>query len=115
MANIDYREQNVLSLTLYDPAQSQTPEASINADMVREGLATVNTKVRYARGNQATLKKLQEALEEAKKERVCCGPLVYYCYLNIFLSLKYTRMLGFLTDCFMRHSFMASTIIVEYV
>ncbi|RUS16817.1 hypothetical protein BC937DRAFT_90763 [Endogone sp. FLAS-F59071] len=70
VANIDYRESNVLSLTLYDPAQSQTPEASINADMVREGLATVNTKVWYARGNQATIKKLQEALEAAKSDRL---------------------------------------------
>ncbi|RUS33118.1 hypothetical protein BC938DRAFT_473013 [Jimgerdemannia flammicorona] len=70
VANVDYRDKGVLSLTLYDPAQSQTPEASINADMVRDGLATVNAKVRYAKGNQNTLKKLQEALAAAKEDRL---------------------------------------------
>lgn len=70
VANVDGRDGNVLCLTLYDPSSSTSAEASLNLEMVRDGQALVNTKVRYAAGNQSIIKSLQEAQEAARRERV---------------------------------------------
>lgn len=69
VANVDAREGNVMCLTLYDFAKSTSAEASINLDMIQDGQAFVTPKVRYARGNEAIVKALQNAQEEAIKRR----------------------------------------------
>jgi staphylococcal nuclease domain-containing protein 1 len=70
---VEQREHGVLHLTLYDPKVSQDPERSLNAEMVRDGVALVTLKSRYARlpTNQNLVAKLQEASALAKSERVC--------------------------------------------
>ncbi|GAB5593132.1 hypothetical protein Unana1_08032 [Umbelopsis nana] len=70
VANVDSREGGVLSLTLYDPAISTSADASINYDMIRDGYGHVIAKARYSGGNQDIIKKLQEGLADAKRERV---------------------------------------------
>ncbi|KAF9094118.1 hypothetical protein BGX23_002501 [Mortierella sp. AD031] len=69
---VEQREHNVMHLTLYDPNVSQDPDRSLNAELVRDGLATVFTKTRYARhpGNQALVAKFQESTALAKRERL---------------------------------------------
>ncbi|KAI7820061.1 tudor domain-containing protein [Gamsiella multidivaricata] len=69
---VDQREHNVMHLTLYDPAVSEDPDRSLNSEMVRDGLATVFVKTRYARhpSNQSLVTKLQEATALAKRERL---------------------------------------------
>jgi staphylococcal nuclease domain-containing protein 1 len=71
---VEQREHNVMHLTLYDPNLSQDPDRSLNAELVRDGLATVYVKSRYARhpGNQALVSKFQESTALAKRERVSC-------------------------------------------
>ncbi|KAF9352123.1 hypothetical protein BGX34_000166 [Mortierella sp. NVP85] len=68
---VEQREHGVLHLTLYDPKVSQDPDRSLNAEMVREGVALVTLKARYARlpTNQNLVAKLQEASALAKRER----------------------------------------------
>ncbi|CAG8729748.1 402_t:CDS:2, partial [Cetraspora pellucida] len=70
VANIDHRDNNVLHLTLYDPAQSESSDASINAEMVRDGLGLVNNKLGYIKKYSSLVKKLLEVQEQAKKDRV---------------------------------------------
>ncbi|CAG8525062.1 10315_t:CDS:10 [Gigaspora margarita] len=70
VANIDHRDNNVLHLTLYDPAQSESADASINAEMVRDGLALVNNKLGYLKKYPSLIKKLHEVQEQAKKDRL---------------------------------------------
>ncbi|KAG0277464.1 hypothetical protein BGZ95_005896 [Linnemannia exigua] len=69
---VEQREHNVMHLTLYDPNVSQDPDRSLNAELVRDGLATVFVKSRYARhpGNQALVSKFQESTALAKRERL---------------------------------------------
>ncbi|KAF9104700.1 hypothetical protein BGX27_009982 [Mortierella sp. AM989] len=69
---VEQREHNVLHLTLYDPAISEDPDRSLNAELVRDGLATVNTKTRYARhpSNQTLVAQFQEAINVAKRSRL---------------------------------------------
>ncbi|KAI0675045.1 transcription factor [Trametes maxima] len=73
VANIDHKEGQVLHLRLIDPsdpAVAQDPYASINVDLVREGLATVDKKgARYLSSYPAMGKKLQEAVNQAKRDR----------------------------------------------
>jgi staphylococcal nuclease domain-containing protein 1 len=69
VANIDAREGSVLCLTLYDFRKSTSAEISINLEMVQDGQAFVTPKVRYAQGNQAIIKSLEQAQEEAIKRR----------------------------------------------
>ncbi|OJT09282.1 nuclease domain-containing protein 1 [Trametes pubescens] len=73
VANIDQKEGQVLHLRLIDPtdpAVAQDPYASINVDLVREGLATVDKKgCRYLSSYPAMAKKLQEAITIAKRDR----------------------------------------------
>jgi staphylococcal nuclease domain-containing protein 1 len=70
VANVDAREGNVMSLTLYDFRKSTSAEASINLDMVQDGQAFVTPKVKYARGNETIIKALEAAQEEAIRRRL---------------------------------------------
>ncbi|KAH9858386.1 hypothetical protein C2E23DRAFT_898870 [Lenzites betulinus] len=73
VANVDHREGPLVHLRLIDPtdpAVAQDPYASINADLVREGLATVDRKgCRYLAAYPAMAKKLQESIATAKRDR----------------------------------------------
>ncbi|KAI9300621.1 hypothetical protein BJ944DRAFT_21573 [Cunninghamella echinulata] len=71
VANVDARENGVLCLTLYDPRQSTSAEASLNLEMVRDGCALVTPKVKYAAAYADIIKSLQEAENAAKRERLC--------------------------------------------
>lgn len=71
VANVDFVDQDgTLNVTLLDAGASSL-ENSINADLVREGLAHVPTKLkaweRAAGDTLASLKKLQEEAKEARK------------------------------------------------
>lgn len=73
IANIDQREGPLVHLRLIDPADpaaASDPLACVNADLVREGLATVDRKgCRYLASYPAVVKKLQECVREAKRDR----------------------------------------------
>lgn len=73
VANIDHREGPVLHLRIIDPTDptAQTdPLASINAGLLREGLATIDRKnCRYLPAYPNVVKHLQEAVNLAKRER----------------------------------------------
>ncbi|KAI0365623.1 transcription factor [Pilatotrama ljubarskyi] len=73
VANIDHKEGQLLHLRLIDPsdpAVAQDPYACINVDLVREGLATIDKKgCKYLSAYPAMVKKLQEALTTAKRDR----------------------------------------------
>ena len=74
IANIDYRESSLLHLRLIDPNDPEAasdPTACINAELVREGLATVDRKgCKYLSVYPAVAKKLQEAVTGAKRDRL---------------------------------------------
>ncbi|KAI0305558.1 transcription factor [Multifurca ochricompacta] len=73
VANIDHKEGSTLHLRLIDPANPASVEdslASINVDLVREGLASVDRKgCKYLASYPQVLKKLQEAIAGAKRDR----------------------------------------------
>ncbi|KAI0958387.1 hypothetical protein AcV7_004220 [Taiwanofungus camphoratus] len=73
VANVDHREGPLLHLRLIDPSDptvARDPMASINADLLREGLALMDRKnCRYLSAYPSVLKGLREALAVAKKER----------------------------------------------
>ncbi|CAG7854505.1 Staphylococcal nuclease domain-containing protein 1 AltName: Full=100 kDa coactivator; AltName: Full=EBNA2 coactivator p100; AltName: Full=Tudor domain-containing protein 11; AltName: Full=p100 co-activator [Serendipita indica DSM 11827] len=74
IGNIDYREGSILHLRLIDPSDpaSGSGEASINADMVREGYASIERKgvvAKYNGNYPNVMKTLEEALRTAKRER----------------------------------------------
>ncbi len=73
VANVDHKEGPTLHLRLIDPADPATAEdplASINMDLVREGLASVDRKgCKYLSSYPHVLKKLQEAVSGAKRDR----------------------------------------------
>ncbi|KAI0000404.1 transcription factor [Russula vinacea] len=75
VANIDHKEGSTLHLRLIDPADPVTaddPLASINVDLVRDGLASVDRKgCKYLASYPQVQKKLQEAVAGAKRDR--CG------------------------------------------
>jgi staphylococcal nuclease domain-containing protein 1 len=75
VANIDHKEGSTLHLRLIDPADPVTaddPLASINVDLVRDGLASVDRKgCKYLTSYPQVQKKLQEAVAGAKRDR--CG------------------------------------------
>lgn len=82
VANVDARENGVLCLTLYDPRQSTSAEASLNLEMVRDGCALVTPKVKYAAAYSDIIKSLQEAENAAKRERV----IYYTFYIKIWVN-----------------------------
>lgn len=74
VANIDHREGNVLHLRLIDPADpasAQTPLACINADLLREGLASIDRKnCKYLAAYPQVIKYMQECVAAGKRERL---------------------------------------------
>ena len=76
IAVTDYKEGPLLHLRLIDPSDatsSTDPDASINADLVREGFATVDKKGtpgRYLQNHPSILTRLAENLRLAKRERL---------------------------------------------
>lgn len=74
VANVDHREGPVMHLRLMDPtdpAAQHDPLACINADLLREGVAAVDRKnCRYLAAYPQVVKKLQESVNAAKRERL---------------------------------------------
>lgn len=74
VANIDQKEGQLLHLRLMDPSDpnaSNDPLACINADLLRDGVATVDKKgCRYMSSYPAVIKKMREAIEGAKRDRL---------------------------------------------
>jgi staphylococcal nuclease domain-containing protein 1 len=53
-----------------DPAAQNDPLACINADLLRDGLAAIDRKsCKYLSAYPQVVKKLQEAVKDAKRER----------------------------------------------
>lgn len=70
IANIDAREGPVLHLRLIDPSDAGSPTDSINAQLVREGLAVTDRKgCKYISSYPQILKRLQDDAAEAKRTR----------------------------------------------
>ncbi|KAJ7072239.1 hypothetical protein C8F01DRAFT_1205852 [Mycena amicta] len=73
IANVDHKEGALLHLRLMDPTDpsaADDPLACINADLLREGLATIDRKnCKYILGYPEMAKKLQSTLNEAKRDR----------------------------------------------
>ena len=70
IANLDHKEGQTLHLRLIDPTDAADQNNSINADLVREGLAIIDKKgCRYLASYPGMAKKLQESLATAKRNR----------------------------------------------
>ena len=71
VANVDYLSPDgTLHVTLLDPTVSKNLEQSVNADIIREGLAMVPRKLKaWERAAGETLAHLQKLEEEAKQAR----------------------------------------------
>lgn len=71
VANVDFvAPEGTLHISLIDPKVSSQPEDGVNAEVIREGLAMVPTKLKtWEKQNADTLAKLKTLQEEAKKER----------------------------------------------
>jgi staphylococcal nuclease domain-containing protein 1 len=71
---VDQREGPLLHLRLIDPqdpAAANDHTKSINADLLREGLASIDRKgCRYLSGYPGVVKKLRESITLAKRERL---------------------------------------------
>lgn len=73
IANVDQQEGPLLHLRLIDPLDPATAQdrlSCINADLLRDGLATIDRKCRYLHSYPQLLKKLQTSVQEAKRERL---------------------------------------------
>jgi staphylococcal nuclease domain-containing protein 1 len=73
VANIDHKEGTLLHLRLMDPSDPHAADhlACINADLLREGVAMIDRKnCSYINSYPEVLKRLQEAISAAKKERL---------------------------------------------
>ena len=74
VANIDQKEGNVLHLRLIDPADpasTQNPLACINADLLREGLASIDRKnCKYLGAYPHVVKHLQDCVAAGKRDRL---------------------------------------------
>jgi staphylococcal nuclease domain-containing protein 1 len=73
VANVDHKDGSTLHLRLIDPADPATaddPLASINVDLVRDGLASIDRKgCKYLASYGQVQKKLREVVTEAKRGR----------------------------------------------
>ncbi|KAI0051169.1 transcription factor [Auriscalpium vulgare] len=73
VANIDHKEGSLLHLRLIDPADpavADDPLASINAELLAEGVAAIDRKgCKYLGAYPQVVKKLQESVGHAKKAR----------------------------------------------
>ncbi|KIY49308.1 transcription factor [Fistulina hepatica ATCC 64428] len=73
VANVDHREGSWLHLRLIDttdPATQNDPLACVNADLLREGVASIDRKCRYLSSYPALMKKLQTSVAAAKRDRL---------------------------------------------
>lgn len=74
VANIDHKEGSLLHLRLMDPmdpAAAKDSLACINADLLRDGVAAIDRKnCKYTTSYPQVMKKLQDAVAEAKKYRL---------------------------------------------
>lgn len=74
IANIDHKEGAILHLRLMDPsdpAAAEDPLACINADLLHDGVASIDRKnCRYLSAYPQVLQRLQQAVSQAKKERL---------------------------------------------
>lgn len=57
IANTDFKEGSLLHLRLIDP---EIPQSTINADILREGLASLDTGVKYYGAYKTVVSKLEE-------------------------------------------------------
>ncbi|GES64218.1 transcription factor [Aspergillus terreus] len=71
VANVDYvSPEGTLHITLMDPTESKNLDHSINAEIIREGLAMVPRKLKaWERSVTETLSHLRSLEDEAKQER----------------------------------------------
>ena len=73
VANVYYREGPLLHLRLIDPldpASASDPLACINADLLRDGLASIDRRgCKYLHSYPQVVKKLAASVAEAKKAR----------------------------------------------
>jgi staphylococcal nuclease domain-containing protein 1 len=73
VANIDHKEGALMHLRLMDPSDptaQHDPLACINADLLRDGVAAIDRKnCKYLPAYPQIVKKLQEAVADAKRER----------------------------------------------
>ncbi|KAB8076479.1 hypothetical protein BDV29DRAFT_86375 [Aspergillus leporis] len=71
VANVDHvSPEGIMHVTLMDPTESKNLDHSINADLVREGLAMVPRKLKaWERSASETLSYLRSQEDEAKQER----------------------------------------------
>jgi staphylococcal nuclease domain-containing protein 1 len=71
VANVDYvSPEGTLHITLMDPTESKNLDHSINAEIIREGLAMVPRKLKaWERSATETLSHLRSLEDEAKQER----------------------------------------------
>ena len=70
VANVDHREGSVLHLRLMDPMHTEHLDDCINVDLVTEGFASIDKKgCKYLNAYPVLSKRLQEALNEAKRGR----------------------------------------------
>ena len=74
VANTDFREGTLLHLRLMDPSDSaaaEDPMACINADLLREGYASLDRKnCKYFASYPLVVQKLQDAIAGAKHDRL---------------------------------------------
>ncbi|KAF8503095.1 hypothetical protein JB92DRAFT_3084279 [Gautieria morchelliformis] len=74
VANTDFREGTLLHLRLMDPSDSaaaEDPLACINADLLREGYASLDRKnCKYSASYPQVVQKLQDAIAGAKRDRL---------------------------------------------
>ncbi|THV02345.1 transcription factor [Dendrothele bispora CBS 962.96] len=73
VANIDHKEGSVLHLRLIDPTDSTStadPLACLNADLLRDGFASIDRKgCKYLSAYPQLMKKFRSSIEEAKRDR----------------------------------------------
>ncbi|KAL4896025.1 hypothetical protein BDV59DRAFT_171853 [Aspergillus ambiguus] len=71
VANVDYvSPEGTMHITLLDPSESKNLDHSINAEIIREGLAMVPRKLKaWERSASETLSHLRGLEDEAKQER----------------------------------------------
>ena len=74
VANIDHKEGSLLHLRLIDPSDPVAqldPYACINADLVKEGLASIDRKgCKYLKAYPQVHQKLRDAVQRAKRDRM---------------------------------------------
>lgn len=74
IANVDHREGPLLHLRLIDPQDPSAASdslASLNAELLRDGLASIDHKgCKYFTAYPAVVRKLRDAIAGAKKDRL---------------------------------------------